>query len=193
MRTAIYIRVSTDKQETENQLNQLRAESTKLGWDVVSEFADISTGGNSDREQFQAMFEAAERREFDVLLFWSLDRLSREGTRVTLNHLDRLEKAGVGFRSLTEGYLDSTGIMKNVVLALLSTMAEQEKKRISERTKAGLAIARQRGRRLGRQVVTVDINRANELRSSGLSTRAIGKLLGVSHATIATRLQAVAA
>jgi DNA invertase Pin-like site-specific DNA recombinase len=74
-----------------------------------------------------------------------------------------------------------------------AVMAVEEKKRISERTKAGLAVARKRSVKLGRSTVDVDFRKLQELRSSGLSVRAIGKLLNVSHSTVATRLQAVAA
>ena len=81
MRVALYGRVSTrDKgQDTENQLAQLRQYAASMGWQTVAEFVDHESGGKSDREQFQFMFQAASQRKFDVLLFWSLDRLSREG------------------------------------------------------------------------------------------------------------------
>ena len=87
------------------------------------------------------MFEAASRREFDVLLFWSLDRLSREGTVETLNHLQRLTSYGVHWRSFTEQYLDSTGIFREAVIGILAAVAKQERVRISERVQAGLARA----------------------------------------------------
>jgi Resolvase, N terminal domain len=72
----------------------------------VREYVDHATGKHSDREQFKKMFSAASRREFDVLLFWSLDRLSREGVVETLNHLQRLTDYGLDYRSFTEQYLD---------------------------------------------------------------------------------------
>src|SRR5277367_3944952 len=128
MKTALYARVSTkDKgQDTENQLVQLRAFAATQGWDIVHEYIDKATGKRSDREQFQKMFAAASRREFDVLLFWSLDRLSREGTVETLNHLQRLISYGVNYRSFTEQYLDSTGIFKEAVIGILAAVAKQE-------------------------------------------------------------------
>jgi len=81
MKAAMYARVSTKdgRQDTENQLRQLRDFAATQGWPVVHEYVDRATGKRSDREQFQKMFEGASRREFDVLLFWSLDRLSRGG------------------------------------------------------------------------------------------------------------------
>ena len=76
-RVALYARVSTrDKgQDTENQLAQLREFATRNGWTIAFEFCDKVSGGTSDRTEFQRMFRAASRREFDVLLFWLLDRL----------------------------------------------------------------------------------------------------------------------
>ena len=85
VRIALYARVSTigKGQDTMNQIAQLRAFAAAQGWIVVAEFVDTVTGGTSDRPEFQRMFEAASRREFDCLLFWSLDRLSREGVLAT--------------------------------------------------------------------------------------------------------------
>ena len=100
MRTALYARVSTrDKgQDSENQLRQLRQFAATQGWEITAEYVDRASGKRDDRDQFQKMFAAASRRDFDVLLFWSLDRLSREGTVETLNHLQRLNNYGVNYR-----------------------------------------------------------------------------------------------
>ncbi len=102
-RTAIYARVSTRErgQGTQNQLHQLRGFAAWQGWLIVSEFVDYESGSTDDREQFQAMFQAASRRQFDVLLFWSLDRFSREGVFETLTHLNRLTIYGVHYRSFS--------------------------------------------------------------------------------------------
>src|ERR1035438_9438021 len=104
MRTALYARVSTkDKgQDTENQLAQLREFARTQGWSIAGEYTDRVTGKHSDREQFQKLFQDASQRKFDIVLFWSLDRFSREGVRETLNHLERLNSYGVNFRSFTE-------------------------------------------------------------------------------------------
>lgn len=188
-RLAIYARVSTNHQESENQLKDLREFAAKLGGRVLFEFVDNGiSGGTANRPEFKKMFDAAERKEFDTLLFWSCDRFTREGTRETLNHLHRLQQSGVGFRSFTEQYLDSTSIMKDVVLALLATIAKQEKIRISERTKAGLAMARQRGVQLGNRPVPMDMARAREMRANRFSLREIASELGVSHITVRNRL-----
>ena len=145
MKCGIYVRVSTGKQDTGNQLNQLRDFARKQGWTVVAEYADEISGKHSDREQFQRMFRDASKRKFDVLLFWSLDRLSREGALETLQHLNRLTSYGIQWRSLTEQYLDSTGIFREAVIGILAVVAKQERVRLSERTKAGLERARKEG------------------------------------------------
>ena len=190
MRTAIYARVSTKdgRQDTENQLRQLRAFAETQGWTVVHEYVDRASGKRGDREQFQKMFAAASRREFDCLLFWSLDRLSREGTVQTLNHLERLTGYGVNYRSFTEQYLDSTGMFKEAVIGILAAVAKQERVRLSERTMAGLQRAKAQGRVGGRPKVEDAepklVAKIDRLRSDGLSIRAIAAEVGKSSNTV---------
>jgi DNA invertase Pin-like site-specific DNA recombinase len=186
IRVAIYARVSTkDKgQDTGNQLVQLRSFAAMQGWTVYREFVDHDTGSKGDRTEFQAMFGDASQRKFDLLLFWALDRLSREGVLETLQHLNRLTSYGIGFRSFAEQYFDSCGVFKDAVIAIMATLAKQERIRLSERTKAGLAIARSRGRRIGRPRLNVQSAEIARLRASGLSLRAIGRKLGISEGSV---------
>ena len=130
------------------------------------------------------MFRAASQRKFDVLLFWSLDRLSREGVLETLQHLNRLTSYGVNYRSFTEQYFDSCGIFKDAVISILATIAKQERMRISERVKAGLDRARSRGKRLGRPRVVVDRTRIARFRAQGLPWAKIAEQLGVGEGTV---------
>ena len=152
MRVAIYARVSTkDKgQDTESQIRQLRDFCAKQGHEVTRQYVDRVSGKSADREEFQLMFSAASRREFDLVLFWALDRFSREGVLETLQHLQRLTGYGVGYRSFTELYLDSCGLFKDAVISILATIAKQERVRLSERTIAGLQRAKLAGRVGGR-------------------------------------------
>ncbi len=170
MKIALYGRVSTkDKgQDTENQMIQLRTFASAQGWEIVYEYVDYATGKKSDRAEFQRMFHDAGQRRFDLVLFWSLDRFSREGVVETLNHLERLTAAGVGWKSFTEQYLDSCGIFKDAVLAILAVIAKQERIRISERTVAGLERARKAGRIGGRRALVCDRERIRELSAAGL-------------------------
>lgn len=184
-RVAIYARVSTkDKgQEVENQLRQLREFSTLQGWTIVREFVDHETGSTNDRADFQAMFREASQRKFDVLLFWALDRLSREGVLETLQHLNRLTACGVGYRSFTEQYFDSCGVFKDAVIAIIATIAKQERVRISQRVRAGLDVARAKGTRLGRPKVVVDAAGIANLRAQGHSWREITEEMGIGKGT----------
>jgi DNA invertase Pin-like site-specific DNA recombinase len=183
MRVAIYARVSTDvkdkdveegkrrKQEVENQLHELRQFADRSGWTVVQEYVDKASGKNSNRPQFQKMFEDAAKRHFDLVLFWSLDRFTREGVIETLNHLQRLSGWGVNWRSFQESYFDSTGPFKDAVVAIMATLAKMERERISERTKSGLRRAKREGKRLGRPKAGVDLKVIRKLQGDGLSLR----------------------
>lgn len=186
MRAAIYGRVSTKdgRQEVENQLVELRRFAASQQWEVCREYIDHETGAKSNREQFQAMLRDASRHRFDVLLFWALDRLTREGALPTLQYLNQLSGWGVGFRSYTESYLDSCGAFKDAVIAILGCVARQERIRISERTKAGLATARKNGKHLGRPKTVVNLATVNSLRSRGLGWKRIARQLGVGVGTL---------
>lgn len=179
MRTVIYARVSTKdgRQDTDNQLRQLRDFAGRQGWPIVHEYIDRVSGKRADREQFQKMFAAASRREFDCLLFWSLDRFTREGTLKTLKYLEQLDGYGISYRSFTEQFLDSTGIFKEALISILATIAKQERVRLSERTVAGLERAKAQGRVGGRpKAEDADpklLAKIRRLRSQGLSIRAI--------------------
>jgi DNA invertase Pin-like site-specific DNA recombinase len=184
MRVAIYARVSTISkgQDVDNQLIVLRGFCEKMNYSVVGEYMDEISGGNSERPEFKKLFADAAKRKFDLVLFWSLDRWTREGTRATIKYLERLEACGVGFKSYSEQYIDSCGIFKDVVISLLSTLAKQEKIRISERVKAGLARTLKKG---GRPKIEKKIlEKMTELKNNGLSNRAIGKELNISHSTV---------
>jgi DNA invertase Pin-like site-specific DNA recombinase len=167
---AIYARVSTrDKQETLNQLDQLRDFCQKQSWLVVAEYIDHETGSVPTRAEFQKMLLHASQRKFDVLLFSALDRLTREGTLATLQYLERLTSYQVGYKSFTEPYLDSCGTFKDVVISLLATMAKQERIRMGERVRAGLQHARRQGKKLGRpplrQLTAEEVARLRKERS----------------------------
>jgi DNA invertase Pin-like site-specific DNA recombinase len=154
---AIYCRISTDKQDNQNQLDQLRAFAATQGWTIRREYVDIASGKNSDRDQFKELFKAASRREFDFVLFWSLDRFSRDGALQTLTQLQTLTHYGVGYRSFSELYLDSCGVFREAVISILAVIAKQERVRLSERTKAGLQRAKAQGRVGGRPRAELDV------------------------------------
>ena len=207
MKIALYARVSTKlkskkngqpaeeqpkrrDQDTENQLSQMREFVKLQGWQIMHEYVDRKTGKTSDREQFQRLLEDASQRKFDLVMFWSLDRFSREGVLETLHHLQRLVQYGVGYKSFTEQYLDSCGIFKDAVLSILATIAKQERVRLSERTIAGLERARRKGRVGGRPALVLDRERIARLDSEGYTLREIGEEMGISSASVCRILKA---
>jgi DNA invertase Pin-like site-specific DNA recombinase len=191
-RVGLYARVSTrDKgQDTENQLAQLRAFCAANHWPIVAEFVDHATGKRSDREQFKRMFTAASRREFDFLVTWALDRLSREGVAKTFDHIKQLRGYGVQYISYSEPHFRTTGPAGELMIAVAAWIAEQEHQRISERVKAGLEKARRQGRIGGRRRLVLDYDRLAELDESGLTVREIAAEMGVSPAFVCRALKA---
>ena len=190
MRAAIYARVSTadGRQDTDNQLVDLRRFATTQGWEIADEYIDCESGSKSDRREFRRMFTDAAQRRFDVVLFWALDRLTREGALETLQYLNQLSRYGIGYRSFTEAYLDSCGMFREAVIAILGAIAKQERVRISERVRAGISRARVQGTRSGRAIgrpkVIFSRQKVIELRQHGKSWRQIARECGVGAATV---------
>jgi DNA invertase Pin-like site-specific DNA recombinase len=191
-RAALYLRISkADGQQTEeNQRRELREFLQKEGYELVGEYVDHESGrkGRRERDAFDEMFEAAENREFDVLVFWSLDRFSREGIRKTISYLQQLEALGVGFRSYTELNTENE-LVSHILLAVMSYFAEYEAKKISRRTKAGLERAREEGKQIGRPskfdeykgdlkaMLEDDLSKAEMKRRTGLAYNTVKKYI----------------
>ncbi len=189
LRVVLYARVSTkDKgQDYENQLRELRAfveRKASDGWALADEYVDKASAKTAERPAFRKMIEAASRKEFDMVLFWSLDRFSREGVLETLQHLKALTTHGVDWFSYREEYLRSIGPFRDAVLAILAAIAKQERVRLSERVLAGLSRAKAQGKVLGRPKAAVRPERVLGLRERGLTLREIANQTGVSVMTI---------
>jgi DNA invertase Pin-like site-specific DNA recombinase len=191
MRVSIYARVSTiDKgQDPENQLRELRMWCAHSGHTITGEYVDHETGrqGAGKRKQFAALFDDAAKRKFDLVLFWALDRLSREGMAQTIIHLQRLHSYGVSFHSYTEPHLATDNeLVRNILLALLASLAKVEAQKISERTKAGMARARAKGIKIGRPKIGIEVCQQIAKRvAKGQTPYAIAKALGIDRHTVA--------
>ena len=176
MKVAIYVRVSTDKQESENQLIELREYCKNSDYQTFNEYVDIISGKEDKRPYWDQLFLDAHRKKFDVVLFWDLSRFSRSGTLYTLQKLRELENLGIGYISYREPYLNTVGQFKDVVISILSTVAKIEREQISERTKAGLKRAKLNGVILGRYSIPQDIiAKAEDLLKQGISYSEITK------------------
>src|SRR6266853_594897 len=148
LRAGLYARVSTNDQQTiPLQIRALRDYAARRGWTIAMQVKEVRSGA-SQRQLRERLLEAARRREIDVVLVWRLDRWGRSVTDL-LTTLQELDHLGVGFVSLTEA-LDLTTPAGRAMAGLLAICAEFEREILRERTRAGLAHARQNGIRLGR-------------------------------------------
>ena len=191
MRVAIYARVSTDDngQDPENQLRELRAWCCNSGHTIAGEYVEFESGrkGAEKRKQFAALFDGAAKRKFDLVLFWALDRFSREGMAQTIGHLQRLTSYGVTFHSYTEPHLATDNeLVRNILLALLSSLAKVEAQKISDRTRAGMARAMAKGVKMGRPRLGIELRQKIVQRAAkGETPYAIAKALGIDRHTAA--------
>jgi len=185
-RAAIYARVSTDQQTTENQLSELRAVARRMGWKIVEEFLDNGISGAKGREQrpaFDRMCKAAVRREFDVVMAWSVDRLGRS-LRHLVDFLGEIHAKGVDLYLHQQG-IDSTTPAGKALFQMCGVFAEFERAMIQERVKAGLARARAQGRKLGRPRVGPAVERAiHKARAKGRGIKKIAREVGVGVGTV---------
>ena len=190
MNIALYGRVSTEGkgQSTDNQFIELRDYANRQGWTIVKEYSDNISGskGREKRPQFDKMLNDARLKRFDSVLVWSLDRFTREGVAKTFDYINRLDGYGVKFMSLKEEYLNTMGIWREALIAIMSTLAKQERQRLSERVRAGLERTRKAGTKLGRPTVYERKKEAQimKLRSEGLSVRKIAGHLGIGKSTV---------
>jgi DNA invertase Pin-like site-specific DNA recombinase len=149
-RAGIYARVSTDGQQTiPLQIRALREYAARRGWIIALQMKEVGSGA-SQRQLREKLLDAARRREIDAVLVWRLDRWGRSVADL-LSTLQELDHLGVGFVSLTEA-LDLTTPAGRAMAALLAVFAEFEREILRERVRAGLAHARQNGKKLGRPI-----------------------------------------
>lgn len=189
LRAVLYLRVSTGEQTTENQRRPLERMARARGFTAINAFDEVASTRKA-RPAFEAMLASAARGEFDVLLVWALDRFGRDtvGNLLAVRELDRL---GVRIVSAQDSWLDTTGPARELLVAVLSWVAQQERDRRSERTRAGLVRARAAGARIGRphRLGRADVARAKAMRAAGKSIRAIAIAMRTPRATIARALR----
>jgi len=178
IRVALYARVSTADQTTENQLIELRRYAEARGWTSTEYLEDGVSGAKERRPALDRLMGDARRRRFDVLLVWRLDRLGRSLKHLIVT-LDELAALGIAFVSMNEG-IDCMTPAGKLQLHLLAAIAEFERERIRERVMAGLQRARRQGQRLGRPRKT-----PSAIPVPGGSVRAAARAWQVSKSTAA--------
>lgn len=186
-RVAIYLRVSTSEQTTENQRKELAEVATRSGWTIVDIYEDAGISGANGREkrpEFDRLCMGAARREFDMVAAWSVDRLGRS-LQSLVGFLNELQALNIDLY-LHQQAVDTTTPAGRALFQMLGVFAEFERSIIRERVKAGLARARAEGKTLGRPKGRPHkkTQEVVKLRREGQSVRRIAKRLGMSPNTV---------
>ena len=187
-RVALYARVSTDKQSTENQLTELRDAAKRMGWEVVGEFVDHGISGaksRKDRPKLDALLKGVSRKDFDIVAAWSVDRLGRSLIDL-VGLLQELHSMGVDLYLHQQG-INTTTPAGKALFGMMGVFAEFERGMIQERVKSGLARAKKHGTKSGKAIgrpatSTATEAQIRELRAQGMGMLKIAKQLqcGVS-------------
>lgn len=190
MKVALYVRVSTNEQDTSSQFLALREYCETRGFQIFQEYIDRGVSGSKDsRPALNELMEDARKGRFKVILVFRFDRFARS-TRHLLAALDEFQHLGIDFISYQEN-IDTTSPLGKAIFVIVGAVAELERNIIVERVKSGLNAARARGKILGRPKVSFNIDRALQLKREGLSLRSIEKQIGVSHSTLARAMNGV--
>lgn len=187
-RAALFLRVSTDEQTTATQRPECEALAKARGCDVVATYEETGSGAKRDRAQLAALLRDAHRGAFETAIVWALDRLGRS-MHDTIETVRRLDRSGVEVLSVREPWLDTGGPARALLLSIFAWVAEQERDRLIERTRAGMERARRAGVPIGRPEAPIPLTTARALRAAGLSVRAVARRLGVAPSTLHRALQ----
>ncbi len=191
-KVAIYTRVSTLDQTIDNQLIELRDHCSKMGWEIVKEYADEGLSGTLSRDKrpaLNSLIKDAYRKRFDSVVCWDISRIGRSMKELVLFLSDMKDK-GVGICSVRQGFDTSTS-MGEIMFQFVGILSSWEREMIRERTLAGLERAKSEGKTLGRRKVTNDRMTATiiELRNDKKSIREIASEVGVSIGTVSNVLK----
>ncbi len=186
-KVAIYARVSTDKQTTENQLNELRAVANRMGYVIVQEYVENGISGaksRTDRPSLDAMMKDAVRGRFDMVMCWSIDRLGRSLQNL-VEILNELQSIKVDLYFLQQG-MDTSTSSGRMMFSIFGALSEYERSLIRERVCAGLQTAKVRGVKLGRPSKMNDGMRQAVvlLREKGMGIKQIAKELQIGIGTV---------
>jgi DNA invertase Pin-like site-specific DNA recombinase len=188
-RSALYARVSTDGQTTDNQIRELRQVAEHNGWEIVNEYVDQGISGAKGREQrpaFDALWKGATRREFDVVMVWAVDRLGRSLSHL-VNFLSEIHAKKVDLFIYQQG-VDTTTPAGKALFGMMGVFAEFERSMIQERVRAGITRVRAKGQRWGRRSIQETdpelCGKIFQLRQQGFGMGKIANQLGLSSRTV---------
>ena len=186
-KVAIYTRVSTLDQTIDNQLLELRDHCSRMGWEIVKEYADEGLSGTLSRDKrpaLNSLIKDAYRKRFDSVVCWDISRIGRSMKELIL-FLSDMKDRGIGICSVRQGFDTSTS-MGEIMFQFVGILSSWEREMIRERTLAGLERAKREGKTLGRRKVTNDTMTAKiiELRNDKKSIREIASEVGVSRGTV---------
>jgi DNA invertase Pin-like site-specific DNA recombinase len=190
MHVALYARVSTDGQDPELQLAALRAHASNRGWTIAGEFIDQGySGAKEKRPALDRLMKTAWTGTIRSVLVWRFDRFARS-VKHLIKALEEFRSLNVNFISLQEQFDTATPIGQ-AMFTIIGAMAQLERDIIRERVRAGIAVAKARGKRLGRPSVRVNAQELSSLKTSGLSLHEMARQLRCSRSTVRRRLQEV--
>jgi len=192
LRAAFYIRVSRAVQNSALQHADLARYLAERGWELADVYEDTITGSRSSRPGLNRLMADATAGKLDVILCWKLDRFGGS-LRDCLNNIQILESHQVRFIAITQNldtsHADPAG---RFLLHILGAAAEFERELIRDRVNAGIQVAKQAGKQLGRPKAVFNRDEGRELRAQGLSIRKICERLDLTMGTVARTLRAAA-
>jgi DNA invertase Pin-like site-specific DNA recombinase len=185
-RAAIYVRVSTDKQTVENQVAALRQIAERRGWEIVHQYSDAGISGAKGRDSrpgLDQMLKDAQRRSFDVVMAWAIDRLGRSLIDL-LGTIQTLEACDVDVY-LDQQAIDTTTPAGKLMFQVTGAFAEFERSMIRQRVKAGLKRAVEQGKQLGRPKISPALEKRilSQLRG-GKGILKVAREVGVGTGTV---------
>ena len=183
VRAALYARVSTFEQTTDNQIYDLRQMAEQRGFTIIEEYVDHGiSGARARRPALDKMMTDARRGRFDIVVVWAADRLARSVKHFieVLSELDHLKIAFISFRE----QIDTGGPLGRAIMIIVSAIAELERSLIVERVRAGMRRAKLEGRRIGREPLNVDRQAVLRDRARGMSLGSLAKTYRVSKSSV---------
>ena len=187
MKVAIYVRVSTKKQDETNQLPYLREIANKRGFEIYREYSDEASAKDANRPGWKGLMQDASEHIFEAILVTNLDRVMRSLLQLNIT-MTNLQTYGVKLICADIGEIDYTSPMGKVQMQIIGAIAEWEREIIVQRTKEGIEARRARGIHLGRKKRDdIPIDTIATLRMSGCSWRSITRDLHISKTTLMRR------